>query len=457
MDKWLLNNTSTKIIALVLGVLLFIVVHKEDASTVATQPTMVTKWINSVAVQTVGLDPETMHIRSMSSETIRIQVRGKKATLETTQPADYKVVLDLTGYGEGRHVIPLKFEVPDNIEMIQMSPSMVTVELESVQTQQFEVQAKTEGTPEVGYTAGTPIIRPTNRVHVTLPTTRMNEVKSVSAVVKIDKANTSVIQKQAKLTAYDAAGREMKDAVITPSVVEVEIPITKPFKSVPLQINQRGSLPAGLSVASIEPSVNTVTLYGATKELEKIDIYDSVQVNTSDFTAAGEYTVNVKLTPPPNIEKIEPSEIAVKVTIAADVQRVIKDVPITLTGESDRLITSITEPASRKYDVTVIGAPNVVENLTAKDVQLIANVNDLPPGTHQVALQVNLPRFVKLVDPAGYQVVIFIQEKEQPAVTPPEPNPDPGSETTPPEDSSTNVDHGGEAPKENEHEVTSKG
>lgn len=426
MDKWLLNNTSTKIIALLLGILLFIVVHKEDAGTVATQPLVTTQWLNAVSIQTIGLDQESLVVGSMSADKVRIQVSGKKTTIASAQPEKYKVILDLTGYTAGRHVIPLKYELPSGVELKSMQPSSVTVVLEELQTQQYDVLVKTQGVPEEGYTAGTPIVRPSNRVHVVLPESRMAEVQSIVGIVDVSDSNESVIQKQVKLTAYDTSGQEMKDAVITPSFVEVEVPITKPFKTVPIQLSLRGGLPAGLSVADMEPSVNVVTLYGPNSALNKIEFYDGIEVDIAHLTQPGTYNVNVKLTPPTNIEKMEPSSIDVKVTIESSMEQVIQNVPITMTGQSDRLITTIAEPASRQFDVTVIGAPSVVKELTAQDIQLIANVNDLPVGDHQIRLQVNLPRFVSLVDPSIYRANILIRDKDTPVSAP--------------SDSSTNTD-----------------
>ncbi|WP_036695735.1 CdaR family protein [Paenibacillus taiwanensis] len=433
MDKWLMNNTAAKIIALVLGVLLFAVVHKEDPNTVTQQSLFETRWIDSVKINTIGLDEQQLAMRSMSPSDVRIQVSGKRTTITSALPEDYKVVLDLTGYGPGKHSIPLKYEVPLGVDMRSMQPSSVTVVLEEVQTKQYEVLIKTEGRPADGYKAGTPIVRPSNRVHVTLPTSRMQEIRSVSAIVDISKANESVLHKQVKLTAFDAAGREVKNAIITPSVVEVEIPITKPFKTVPLQLNVRGNLPAGLSVAALEPNVNQVTLYGPQAALDSIEFYDVPQLDVSTFSAPGTYNVNVKLTSPPNIEKMEPSTILVKVTIAQDKKRVIEGVPITLTGVNDKLITNITEPASRKFNVTVVGSPSVVDALTVDDIQLIANINDLPPGKHAVTLQVNLPRFVRLADGERYTATIEIKDKDVPATTDPVTPPNPTTDGQQPE------------------------
>lgn len=448
MDKWLLNNTSTKIIAILLAVLLFIVVHKDDAKTAATKPVNDTTWINQVKIEVVGLDEESLVIRDMSKDRVSVQVQGKKAKINALRAEQFKVVLDLSGYGAGQHMIQLNYEFPDGITVETLVPSVILVELEEVQKQQFEVEVKTKGTPKEGYTAGTPIIRPSNQVHVNLPATRMSKVKSVSAVVNIDKATESVIEKQVKLTAYDSEGKVMNDAVITPAVVEVEVPVTKPFKSVPLQLKFSGDLPPGMALEAVDPEVNVVTLYGDTKVLAGIEFYDQVDINVSELATAGTHTVNVKLTPPPNIEKMEPSTIDVKVTIAEATERVITNVPITLTGESDKLHTSITEPASRKHDVTVVGASKVIGALTAKDIQLIANVNDLPTGIHTITLQVNLPRFVRLVNPGSLIVTVLITDKDKPVDVPPITTP----EDSPDSDAGTDIDPTPQPPSGSEEE-----
>ncbi|WP_019419001.1 CdaR family protein [Paenibacillus sp. OSY-SE] len=425
MDKWLMNNNAAKVIALVLGILLFAVVHKDDSTAVTTPPLMESRWIDSVQVRTIGLDTQQQVIKSMKPETVRIQVRGKRTTIAAALPEDYKVTLDLTGYGTGRHVVPLHHEFPQGIELVSMLPSSVTVDLEDVQTKEFEVRVKTEGIAAAGYKAGTPIVSPSNRVHVTLPASRMAEVKSVTAMVNIGKANESVMLKRVKLTAYNSKGQEIQDAVMTPSVVEVEIPITKPFKSVPLQVNLTGQLPDGLAVSTLTPDVNQITLYGPQEALDQFEFFDGVQVDLRQIKAEGVYKLNVRLTPPSNIEKIEPSEITVDLQISSVKQRVISGVPIILTGENDRLETTVAEPATRKMDVTVVGAPSLVDELKAGDIQLIANVNDLPPGKHTVNLQVNLPRFVRRADNIPLTVTIIIQDHSTPVTTEPDTKPTP--------------------------------
>lgn len=420
MNKWLMNNNVVKIVALVLGVLLFVIVHKDDLATTTSPPSLIeSRWIDNVQVRVIGLDTKQHAIKSMKPYRVRIQIRGKRTAITSTLPENYKAILDLTGYDKGKQIVQLNHQLLPGIDFISMQPSRVVVELEDVQTKEFEVQIRTKGTPANGYNIGTPIVKPAGRVDVTLPASRMAKVKSVMGIVNIDKVNEAVIKKQVKLNAYNAEdNKAIEKAILTPSSVEVEIPIIKPFKVVPLQVNLRGQLAEGLAVSSFIPDVNQVTLYGPHEALNSIEHFN-VGIELHQLYTAGMHKLKVPLTPPANIEKIEPSEIMFNLQISGLKQRTLINVPISLTGGSDHFAATITEPTTRKIDVIVTGAPDLIDKLKTDDIQLIANVNDLSPGEHTVNLQVHLPRFVQRVSQTPLTVKVDIKDKEAPVTTSP--------------------------------------
>ena len=127
-----------------------------------------------------------------------------------------------------------------------MSPATVVVNIEAIQIKEFEVDIKTEGNPAKGYKVGTPIIKPSNRVHVTLPKSQLAKVERVGASISIEGEKETIKNKVVKLAAYDKEGRAIEGAVIDPAVLEVEVPITNPFKTVPLQFKLLGHIPQGL-------------------------------------------------------------------------------------------------------------------------------------------------------------------------------------------------------------------
>ena len=101
----------------------------------------------------------------------------------------------------------------------------------------------------------------------------MDEVASVGGTISVDGEEETVNEKKMKVVVLDKNGNEMSDAVVNPSVVEVEIPITKPFKKLPLQVGFIGKLPDGLAMASFKQSVDTVTVYGPQDVLDEPAIF----------------------------------------------------------------------------------------------------------------------------------------------------------------------------------------
>lgn len=418
MDKWLNNTNAIKIAALLLGILLWAVVHLDEEAPPNKVSTLVeTKVIDNVKIIPTGLDEQRYLLNSLEPQVVRIQVRGQRSLLSSATPDTFRVNLDLRDVKEGTHTISLTTDLPYGLQLVAMEPSAAVVEVEELQTKEFDVNITTEGTPADGYKAGTPIVQPSNRVHVTLPTTLMPNVASVNAVINIEGVSAPVKQKRVKLTAYDKAGRAIPEAVLTPPTLEVEVPVTRPFKTVPLQVNFVGDLPAGQAIASFEPNVHQVALYGPQSELDKLDFYDSIQVDVGKLKQSG--TMSVKLPVPPNIEKIEPSVVQFDVKIVDAAEKELTNVPIAISGESDQLKATLAEPAGGQLNLKVIGAPELLNALEPDDVQLIANVSGLPPGNHQVPLVVNLPNFVKRADSGKIYATVLLEEVDSTPVTAP--------------------------------------
>jgi len=396
MDKWLSHPTALKIISLALGILLWAVVHFDSERSPNTVASLTeTRIIDAVKVETVGLDERNFALRIMEPQSVKLKVRGTRGDLFSASPEDYKMVVDVTGMEEGRHELPITVSrLPRNIELVSVTPHTVSVVLESMLTKEFEVKIKTEGAPAKGYKVGEPIVKPENRVHVTLPEDRMNEVGFVGAVVNIKDEEKTVTTKKVKVVVLDKNGNEMTEASVNPSVVEVEVPITMPFKQVPLQIGFIGKLPAGLAVSSFKPSVEQVTIYGPQEALNKIDFYDGINVDLSKLTQSGTIDLNIPVVG--NIGAVDPGKVTVEVEIVKSETMVLSQIPIKIIGLSDPLKAKLLLPSLGKMDLNIAGASSVLADVGAKDVQLIADLSGLGSGNHSVKLEVHLPRFVSL-------------------------------------------------------------
>lgn len=394
MDKWLRNTNVVKIIALLLGILLWAVVHLDESSTPGSGfSTTQEKTIYNVKV-TPLYDEGKFHIASMDPTEVMIKMEGKESALKKISTTDkYQIVLDLTDAKVGESTISLMAkDFPSGVN-VSIFPPYAKVVLEEKQTKEVPVQVNLIGNPANGFKAGQPVAKP-NRALLTVPSGLMDEAITVKADVNIENAQ-SAVTKQVKLVALDQNGKELAVS-ISPTVVDVEVPITQPFKKMPLQLKVIGEPAPGFGVSLFQPTVDQITVYGPQELLNTLDFYEGPQVDLSGLKADQIYTLDIPLRS--RITAVDPPKVEVKVQVVASDQRTFEQVPITIIGQNNEFDTSIRTPSNSAVNVTVEGAPSTLLKLKPSDVQLILDVSNLPPGEHTVNINVNLPQFVKKVD-----------------------------------------------------------
>lgn len=395
MDKWLNHPTFAKLLALALGILMWAVVHFDPDSTPNNVSSLVeTKVINNVRIQPYGLDERNYVLKGLEPQTVKLEVTGSRSDLLAARTENYEVQLDLRTVGEGTHTMKLQVDLPRGIQLVQMNPASVSVSIEALETKEFEVEITTSGSPEKGYKAGTPIVKPSNRVHVTLPKNEMAQVERIGATISVDGAKETLKNKSVKLAIYDKAGKVIENVLIEPAILEVEIPITNPFKTVPLQFKMIGSVSVGLSIESFKPDVEQVTLYGPQEELDKLEFLE-VDVQLEDVKNSGKITVPLEVNAP--IIEVSPKQIEINIEVVLSATRSLEGLPITWSGLGDGLIVTIVEPSTGKADITIQGAPAILDRLQPGDVDVIADLSGRGPGTHTIPLIVNLERFMEQV------------------------------------------------------------
>ncbi|MDO7908742.1 CdaR family protein [Paenibacillus sp. JX-17] len=422
MDKWINNNTISKVLALAIGVLLWGMVHLDDVSTTPV-PTAAydTKAIPNVKIQTHGLDEDKYVLSAMETDRVRLEVRGQRSDLTSFFTDDYRVELDLSQAQPGTNTYPLVPDLPDGVKLVSMEPSMVTATIEEKSTKAFTPVIITKGVPSDGYQLGTPVIDGSPRVKVTLPKSQLDEVQQIQGVVDVSGAEEDVTLKKVKLKAYDKEGHELSGAVIEPPVVTARVPVTKGYVSLPVKVNYTGKLPDGLVLSKVVPNVDVAAVYAKQSDLSSLGAYVPVTLDLGKIKEAGTTTVEADLQAPGGAERVEPAAVKLEVTVSpeADVQsseEVITGVPVTLKGASSRLDAAISSPSDARIDVTVTAPADMLRDLGPEDVSAVANISGLEAGQHQVPVTVTLPEYVTLAGKdTSPSVTVTIKEKSSSA------------------------------------------
>ncbi|NOU95672.1 hypothetical protein GC093_20930 [Paenibacillus sp. LMG 31456] len=394
MDQWLRNTNVVKVLALIIGILLWAVVHMEDSTLAGTGSNGVREeQISNVSV-TPKYDSSQFYVETIEPTQVIVTITGKDAALKKAMNAsNYSVELDLTNISKGEHIVPLTpVGFPTNVT-VKISPSSAKVIIDEKSNKQMPVTVNVTGIPAVGLKAGQPIVKP-NKVTVTVPSANIDAVESIRADVNVEKAQSPVTNK-ARLIAYDKNGKVMEMVAINPAVVDVEVPITSPFTTVPLQLKLVGEPPRGFGVASFVQNTDKVTVYGPQDVLNRLEYYEGPSINLVDMKEEKEYSFNLDIPLRNKVTQLDPSKVEVKIIIVPSVTKTLEQIPLSIVGQNDGFDTKVVLPEGGKTSLIIEGAPALVEKVKAADAQAILDVSNLPPGRHELSVSWNLPTFIK--------------------------------------------------------------
>lgn len=424
MDRFLSNNNMVKGAAILIAVLLWLVVRLgDDSPKQRVSNAVVNETVSNVAVNPV-YDNLQYAVMSIEPKEVTVDMTWKESAFLRSSIANLQVEADLSNLTEGTHDVVLKaVGVSTNI-VTTIKPYSVKVTIEKIQHKQVPVEITTTGSPAEGYQVGQPVVRP-NRVNISVPQSMVDQVDSARAKVNIDGAKETIV-KQVKLIVYDWNGRPMEGQV-SPQVVDVEIPITSPFKLVPFQVKLTGQPAEGYSVAAFTQEPETITVYAAQDILNKMDVYDGLELDLSGFKETRKLDLTVPLKT--GVSGVTPSKISVTVEIVPSTERVLEQVPVVLTGAKDGL--NYTLPAEyANLRLNLIGAPAIVNAVRLQDIQATVDVSNLGVGVHELPVILNLPLFVRN-QTANITVRVDITDNDSAEGTPPgnTPTPSPGAST----------------------------
>jgi YbbR domain-containing protein len=418
MDKWLQNKNVVRVASVAMAILLWVVVHlDQQAASPSNTPVIKTRMISDVVVQIIGLDESQYHIRSLEPSRVSVLLRGQERDINRVSPngEQGRVVLNLSGVGAGDHIISLQAEgFPAGVEA-SVYPAEAKVSIEPIQSQEMPVDIKLRGTPPAGWTVGEPLSDP-RTVRVTAPESRLKQIVSIQGEVDISAADGDItIEKN--LAAVDAEGNPV-EAVIEPETVQVRVPVTMPSQVIPLHVEIVGEPADGFSVAGIRQNVSAVTVYGPPEVLKRLKRYDGATVDISGIRNDREFSVRIPLKE--NIQFVQPDTLEVRVDIVPSRTKQFAQVPVTVTGQSDKMKTFIREPSGGRVDITLEGAPQILEKIGAEDIRASADVQGLPAGVHEVPLRIEVPEFVKVSSGANLRITVEIASAAAESNTEPE-------------------------------------
>ncbi|MEK5132662.1 YbbR-like domain-containing protein [Bacillus sp. FSL W8-0645] len=397
MDKILNNRWAVKLFALVFALLLYGAVNSAQAPTPkkigeSFFPTSTTDEATLTDIPVKAYYDDEKYVVTGVPQTVNVTIKGSTSAVKTArQTKNFEIYADMQNLSTGTHKVELKARDVSKGLTLSINPSVTTVTIQEKTTAEFPVETEFYNQNKIkdGYSPEQPIVNP-KKVTVTGSKDVIDKISVIKAFVNLEDVDQQ-IEKEAKLTVYDSSGNELP-VELSPSVVNITVPISSPSKKVPFKIERTGSLPEGISISSIETSPSEVTVYGSQKVLDSLDFIDGVKLDLSKIKDDTEIDADIPL--PDGVKKVSPETVKIKVKVATAQEKKIDNVPISVVGLSKDLTSDFVSPSSGRLKLTAKGSKSAIDKLKASDVEAYINVGDLNEGTHVVTIQVNGPQNV---------------------------------------------------------------
>jgi YbbR domain-containing protein len=257
--------------------------------------------------------PETLEIVGNAPDTVDVRLRGSSIVLSRLQPGEIVAVLDLsTGRAGSRlfHIRNDEVRAPFGIEVAQVVPSTVSLELEKSARRVVPVVPAIEGEPAPGYVVGRFAADPAT-VEIVGPDSRVRQIsEATTEPVSVKDAKTRV-RDGVTIGVLDSSVRLAQPQNANVTVEIWPAPVEKKLADVPVRWRNLGN---GLR-AQLSPQLVHVTVRGSKESLGDVR-GDSVQafVDLAGL-GSGRYNLRVQADPSESFGVVAIDPAVVSVTI----------------------------------------------------------------------------------------------------------------------------------------------
>lgn len=213
--------------------------------------------------------PEHLEIVGDPPAAVDVLVRGSSELLSRLEVGEVVVVLDLSGARPGSRLFPLRTDqvkVPYGVEVAQVMPGTLALELEKSARRTVPVVPAVEGDPAPGYIVGARRADPAT-VDVIGPESRVKQLAEATTEPVTINGERENVRDVVNVGVADAAVRLVESRSAKVIVEIVPAPVERAIHNVPVRWRNLG---AGLR-ATVRPTVTRVQIRGAQEGIEGLE------------------------------------------------------------------------------------------------------------------------------------------------------------------------------------------
>ncbi len=405
------KNWFTKVLSLAFALLLFSYAYdpNESSTDVNVPGDSETAVLEDIPV-TAYYDTENVVVTGIP-KTVTVTLRGPTVHIQQAKlKKDFEVYVNLANAELGSKNVPLLIKDLSDKVKATIDPETIKVTLKEKVTQEFTVEAEySSNSIEKGYSAGTPKVEP-KTVKVTGAKEDIEKIAYVKANVNLDGNTNETVSQQAKVSVLDSSLNKL-NVQVEPETVEVNIPVKRTSKTVPINIVEQGTPPANITIDSITLDKKEATISGPEDILKEVES-TRVEVDLSTIEKDKELTLPVIISN--GVTAVDPElvQVTVKVTVGEEEQdeeeqkdpdseeasaeenietKTLSSVPISIQGLNSSLEATIDNPRSSSTSLRISGEQNRIKELSVSDFNLYLDLTGMDDGDHEVPIKVDGP------------------------------------------------------------------
>lgn len=374
-ENFLSKQTTLLFLSLFLSIVLFIVVDQK----IITFKTSSAEVFKDVPL-TVSYAEERFVIEGIP-KTVDVTLIGSKANLYIAkQSTQQEVMLDLNHITKpGTYSVPVDYNHGLSSIDYSVNPSEITVIVylkESVNKPlSYNIVNKDLLDASLDISE---VSLNLDDVTISGAKYKLDKVASVEALIDVNKIPNLVEGTQTLedivLKAYDADGNIVDVEINTTTKVVATITITSSSRKVNLNFAPTGTMPFGKAISSYELSEKTVTIYGPKEVLDEI-AKTGIDISIDASKLTSDYVETIDIPKPTGVKKLEFNKVVVSVSVTEEADPIVLSLKIDALNTPAGYTASAASVDDSQVLVEVKGASNILESLTAADIQAYVDLS----------------------------------------------------------------------------------
>lgn len=371
---------------------------------------------DDIQVDEVNLGPSL--VLASPIQPVRVTVGGPRENIRRLTVRDFSARVDLAAVGSGVHQLPVEVVVADTAtDVVRVTPETVTVQIDPFEVRAFEVTARLESAPAVGFRAEVNDVESSPAsVQVSGGASEVEEVASVIVNLSLEGA-TSDVSTQALLIPTDRSGNEVENVHLDPQTAQVRVPISRitSRKRVPVLAELSGSVAPGFFVREISVVPTTVEIQGQPEDIERVSAVRTVALDIDG--ARGDVEGDVAFDSPVGVRLLSDEPTAAIVVVVEPLADTTTIQAAVVAINIDPNLTAAVSQAS--VQIVVGGSVETLQDLRAGDVVAELDVANLSPGRHQLRPVITVPPGLDITQVTPPVLTVELQRDDSSAPLPP--------------------------------------